>query len=120
MKNNEIWLEAIVVDAAIEKMCVLVGGFKLEQPRNGRWSVGVFDGLAGKDFDFGVNEKAARQLYDTLSYLVAGAKGGRVLFNERSMDIYVTRPDEADEADELLLKYGSAEDVPDKDVDDNG
>ena len=25
-----------------------------------------------------------------------------------------------DEADELLLKYGSAEDVPDKDVDDNG
>ena len=93
MKHNEIWLEAIVVDAAIEKMCVLVGGFKLEQHSKGRWSVGVFDGLAGNDFDFGVNESKARELYDTLSSLVSEAKGGRVFFNERSMDIHVTRPD---------------------------
>lgn len=82
-----IWLEAIVVDDKLEKMCVIVGGFELRQPKKDRWSVLVCDGFAGKEFFFGVNEEAARLLYDTLDSMVDGGRGGRVFFNEKTMEI---------------------------------
>ena len=83
---NQIWLEAVLVGAEVEKMCVLVGGFSLNHPHRGMWAVNVCDGVAGRDFDFGVNEAAARDLYGTLLDKVAAGEGGLVLFDERTME----------------------------------
>jgi len=96
---NGIWVEIVPVGAEFEKACMLITEFELIQSTKGHWQMALCDGVAGKDIHFGVNETAARCLYDALFDMMRWRVDGYVSFDEATMKTTIRQEDADVETD---------------------